>query len=142
MAGYVERHQGYVYQGAVNGTNAPLKDGMIVKMVMQNGVPTFVLPTASTSVKFMAVEKKSIYDNKPGTSFEVINTAGDVLYFIHCERSVDDSGAYDTTQYEIPVGKKAIGHPLLPGETILTDQVTGNINVGTTYGLKATGTIG
>lgn len=150
MAGYMTKLQGYVYEGElVNGAAAPVENGILMVIGTDN---KFVLPTADTTTVLLCVEADQIYDgfdldtrtNVPAYRFKVMSLANP-YYFVEQNFKVDPiihAGAYDMAKFTVAVGELMRNHPLLPGEEFWTTKVTGTPVVGTTYGVKADGTIG
>lgn len=100
----------------------------------------FNLPDASTDNPFVCVEETTIYDNMPAYRFKVEGTPG--VYIV--ENGFEDRGVavFDNTAYEVLPGEYVRAHKLEDGDEFVTDQVTGDIAVGTAYGVLATGMIG
>lgn len=142
MAGYMTKLQGYVYEGElVNGAAAAVANGILMVQGTSTNVGKLVLPSADTTSELLCKEVTTIYDGVTAYRF-VVNKLAARYYFVENGFDVNDSAAYDKRTYATAVGAELRAHPLLVGEEFVTDKVTGTITAGTTYGVKADGTIG
>ena len=144
MAGYMTKLQGYLYEGEfVNGTGAPIQNGVLVALGTGNDAGKMVLPAANANTKFLCKEVATIYDGIPAYRFIVTAIAAPV-YFVEAgyELNVGGEAEYDTTTYATKAGAYLRAHPLQVGEEFVTTAVTGTPVAGTEYAVKADGTIG
>lgn len=143
--GYMTKLQGYVYEGRwSNGAAAAVPNGLLMVQGTSTNVDKLVLPgSADTTTKFMCTEVTDIYGGVTAYRF-VVDTLAKRYYFVENERqfNVEDYQEYDKRNYTQPVGELMRAHPLLVGEEFVTNNVTGTIAAGSTYGVKADGTIG
>lgn len=114
---------------------------MLVAPKMFSSTLKMGLPTKDANTKLLCKEVTTIYDGITAYRF-IVTALGNKTYFVENGFEVNDAEAYDTTLYSTASGKYLRAHPLLVGEEFVTDQVTGTINVGTEYGVLATGKIG
>lgn len=150
MAGYMTILQGYVYEGRMpNGAAAGVPNGRLMVRGTATDAGKFVLPAADTTTVLECTEAGFIYDGfdadtrtaVPAYRF-VVKSLAAPYYFTEWLDIPDETMVYDRTKAECPVGTLMRNHPLLVGEEFVTTEVTGTIAVGTTYGVKADGTIG
>lgn len=141
MAGYMTKPMSYVYEGEmVNGAAAPVQNGIL--MVQDASDPTkLVLPSADNGSKFVCKEVTTIYDGVTAYRFTV-DALAKRYYLIENGFDINDSQAYDKRTYTTKVGDELRAHPLLVGEELVTNMVTGTPVAGTSYTVKADGTIG
>lgn len=139
MAGYMTKLQGYVYEGElVNGTNAPVKNGIIM---VQDG-DSLVLPSAESTTKFICKEVTTIYDGMVAYRF-IVDKLNKRYYFVeNGSEYFNDQGEYDNREHAVPANLELRAHPLLVGDEFVTTMVTGTPVAGTSYGVQADGTIG
>lgn len=139
MAGYMTKLQGYVYEGElVNGTNAPVKNGIIM---VQDG-NELVLPSAESTTKFICKEVTTIYDGMVAYRF-IVDKLNKRYYFVeNGSEYFNDQGEYDNREHAVPADLELRAHPLLVGDEFVTTMVTGTPVAGTSYGVQADGTIG
>lgn len=139
MAGYMTKLQGYVYEGElVNGTNAPVKNGIIM---VQDG-DSLVLPSAESTTKFICKEVTTIYDGMVAYRF-IVDKLNKRYYFVeNGSEYFNDQGEYDNREHAVPADLELRAHPLLVGDEFVTTMVTGTPVAGTSYGVQADGTIG
>lgn len=142
MAGYMQKLQGYVYEGSlVNGAAAAVENGILMVQGTSTNVGKLVLPSADTTTKLICKEVTTIYDGTPAYVF-IVDSLADRYYFIENGFDINDSAEYNKATYTTAVGGYLRAHPLLVGEEFITTKVTGTIAAGTAYGVKADGTIG
>lgn len=141
MAGYMTKMYGNLYEGEfVNGASAPVANGTL--MVLNPTTMKLVLPAADTTSRFVCKEITTIFDGVPAYRI-VVDTiaAGKRYYLVENGADIDGSAEYDTAEYAVPVGAFVRAHPLqVNDEFVATTDST--LRVGTSYGVKATGTIG
>ncbi len=139
MAGYMTKLQGYVYEGElVNGTNAPVKNGIIM---VQDG-NSLVLPSAESTTKFICKEVTTIYDGMVAYRF-IVDKLNKRYYFVeNGSEYFNDQAEYDNREHAVPADLELRAHPLLVGDEFVTTMVTGTPVAGTSYGVQADGTIG
>ena len=141
MAGYMSKLQGYLFEGEkVNGTAAPVQNGMLLVAGTSTNAGKLVTPSADTTTKLLCKEVTNIY-GLTAYRFEVAKLANN-YYFVENGFEVNDDEAYDETLYTTAVGKRLRAHPLVVGEEFITTAVDGTPTVGTEYGVKATGLVG
>ena len=142
MAGYMTKLQGYVYEGElVNGAAAAVENGILMVQGTSTNAGKLVLPSADTTTKLICKEVTTIYDGVTAYRF-IVDKLNARYYFVENGFDINDSAAYDKRTYTTAVGAELRAHPLLVGEEFVTDKVTGEIAVGTAYGVKADGTVG
>ena len=142
MAGYMTKLQGYVYEGElVNGAAAAVENGILMVEGTSTNAGKLVLPSADTTTKLICKEVTTIYDGVVAYRF-IVDKLNARYYFVENGFDINDSAAYDKRTYTTAVGAELRAHPLLVGEEFVTDKVTGDIDVGTAYGVKADGTVG
>ena len=142
MAGYMTKLQGYVYEGElVNGASAAVENGIVMLAGTSTNAGKLVMPAADTTSKLLCKEVTTIYDGVTAYRF-VVDSLAKNYYFVENGFDINDSAAYDKRTYTTAVGAELRAHPLLVGEEFVTDKVTGTIAAGSTYGIKADGTIG
>ena len=142
MAGYMTKLQGYVYEGElVNGAAAAVENGILMVQGTSTNAGKLVLPSADTTTKLICKEITTIYDGVTAYRF-IVDKLNARYYFVENGFDINDSAAYDKRTYTTAVGAELRAHPLLVGEEFVTDKVTGEIAVGTAYGVKADGTVG
>lgn len=131
--------QGYVYEGElVNGTNAPVKNGIIM---VQDG-NSLVLPSAESTTKFICKEVTTIYDGMVAYRF-IVDKLNKRYYFVeNGSEYFNDQAEYDNREHAVPADLELRAHPLLVGDEFVTTMVTGTPVAGTSYGVQADGTIG
>jgi len=139
VAGYMTKLQGYVYEGElVNGTNAPVKNGIIM---VQDG-NSLVLPSAESTTKFICKEVTTIYDGMVAYRF-IVDKLNKRYYFVeNGSEYFNDQAEYDNREHAVPADLELRAHPLLVGDEFVTTMVTGTPVAGTSYGVQADGTIG
>lgn len=139
MAGYMTKLQGYVYEGElVNGTNAPVKNGIIM---VQDG-NSLVLPSAESTTKFICKEVTTIYDGMVAYRF-IVDKLNKRYYFVeNGSEYFNDQAEYDNREHAVPADLELRAHPLLVGDEFVTTMVTGTPVAGTSYSVQADGTIG
>lgn len=137
MAGYMEKLQGYVYEGTLTHNEAaPVANGLL--MVRQNGKLKLA---ADADAKFEYVGAATIYDGIPAHRF-VVKHLDQPIYFVENAMLDRCECTYDNTEYTVPAGELMRAHPLVQGEQFLTTFVTGTPAVGAEVSLKADGTLG
>ena len=142
MAGYMQKLQGYVYEGSLeNGAAAAVENGILMVQGTSTNVGKLVLPSADTTTKLVCKEVTTIYDGVTAYVF-IVDKLADRYYFVENGFDINDSEAYDKRTHTTAVGEKLRAHPLLVGEEFVTTKVTGTISAGTAYGVKADGTVG
>ena len=142
MSGYMTKLQGYVYEGElVNGAASAVANGILMLAGTSTNNGKLVLPSADTTTKLLCKEVTTIYDGVTAYRF-LVDSLAKSYYFVENGFDVNDSAAYNKKTYTTPVGDLLRAHPLLVGEEFVTDKVTGTIAAGSTYGVKADGTIG
>lgn len=141
MAGYMSKLLGYLYEGEkVNGTAAPVQNGLLLVAGTSTNAGKLVAPAADTTTQLLCKEVTDIF-GLTAYRFEVAKLANN-YYFVENGFEINDDEAYDETVYATPVGKRLRAHPLVVGEEFITTAVDGTPVVGTAYGVKATGMVG
>lgn len=143
MAGYMQKMQGYLYEGElVNGAAAAVENGVLmVAGTSTNKGKLVYVGTADTTSKFILKEVTTIYDGVTAYRF-IVDKLADNYYFVENGFEIHDAAAYDKRTYTTPVGAYLRAHPLVVGEEFVTTKITGTLTVGTAYGVKTDGTIG
>jgi len=132
---------GYLYEGEkVNGTAAPVQNGLLLVAGTSTNAGKLVAPAADTTTQLLCKEVTDIF-GLTAYRFEVAKLANN-YYFVENGFEINDDEAYDETVYATPVGKRLRAHPLVVGEEFITTAVDGTPAVGTAYGVKATGLVG
>lgn len=141
MAGYMDKLQGYVYEGElVNGAANAVPNGILMVKGTGEDAGKFVMPAADTNTKLICKEVTDVY-GQTGYRF-VVDTLAKAYYFVENGIDVNDSAEYNGAEYTTAVGDYLRAHPLVVGEEFKTTAVTGTPVVGTAYGVKTDGTIG
>ena len=143
MAGYMAKLQGYLYEGElVNGAAAAVPNGLLMVQGTSTNAGKLVLSgNADTTSQLVCKEVGTIYDGRTAYRF-IVDKLAARYYFIENGADINDGAAYDKATYTTAIGAELRAHPLVVGEEFWTDQVTGTIEAGTAYGVKADGTIG
>ena len=139
MAGFVAKMQGYLYEGElVNGAAGAVPNGIL--MIQDDDA--LVLPGADDAkTKFVCKEAGTIYDGRVAYRF-IVDALNKRYYFVENGADINDSAAYDKAEYVTKVGDELRARPLVVGDEIWTDMVTGEPVAGVSYSVKADGTIG
>lgn len=141
MAGYMSGHTHYRYDGTyVNGTGAPLYNGMLVALTADNGEWKFTLPAANKGV-FNVVRQRNVFEGNPGIEVEVV-TDDDLFLVENLILTNDSNEAWDGAEWSVANGQMIRAHKLHAGEYFVTDQLAAEPStyaVGTVVKTAATG---
>ena len=146
MAGYMSGHTHYRYDGTfVNGTGAPLYNGMLVALAAVTGDDgatswQFVLPAANKGV-FNVVRQRAVFEGTPGIEVEVVDP-GDLYLVENLILTNDSNEAWDGSLWAVEDGKLIRAHKLHSAEYFVTDQLAAAADtyaVGTTVKTNAEG---
>lgn len=142
MAGYMTKLTGNVYEGEMrNGHTAAVENGVLMVPGTGENAGKLVMPTADTTSTFLLKETCEIYDGIKAWRFTVTKLDAP-YYLVENQFDIDDNGAYDKTTYSTAAGELLRAHPLHLGDEFVTTSVTGDLTVGTAYGVKADGSVG
>lgn len=143
MTGYMSVLKNNVFDGRfLNGAAAPVANGIIMKVNTTGD--KLVLP-GSADAAFTCIGMPTTADNAvttifgaiPAVEYLVTATGAAQYYFVENQFDINDSMAYDTTEYTVAVGKFLRAHPIEAGERfIVAGTKTGAVS------LKADGTVG
>lgn len=113
MAGYVTKLVGHVYDGA-NLSGEALTNGVFAEITA-----TGVKKVAAAKDTLLRVEEKTELWGLPAIRLNVTGVGADEVYFVENEWDINDSEAYDETDYTLPTGKYVRMKRLVPGEQVI-----------------------
>lgn len=143
MAGYMTKMTGNVYEGELrNGHTAAVENGVLMTPGANTLVGKLVFPSAAdTTTTLLLKEIGEIYDGLKSYRF-IVTKLNAPYYFVENQFDINDNEAYDKTKYTTAVGELLRAHPLHVGDEFVTTNVTGELAVGTAYGVKTDGSVG
>ena len=113
MAGYVTKLVGHVYDGA-NLSGEALTNGVFAEITA-----TGVKKVTAAKDTLMRVEEKTELWGLPALVLNVTGVGTDEVYFVENEWDINDSEAYDETDYTLPSGKYVRMKRLVPDEQVI-----------------------
>lgn len=128
MAGYFQRHDGHVYEGAYKAGEA-LTSGLFVE-ITANGVKKI---TAAGDAEFRVEEKTTLW-GMPALRLVCVIPGDDEIYFTELEtEDYGDKGDFNDAEFSIPTG-----HYVKMRRPVINDMLIMSVD-STTYAALAVG---